>query len=125
MEVLHHLLQVGGFGFGNLRFLRFVDVVAEEFREQVFDGLAFRIAHGVHRRIGALRHHLQFEPVTAAVALDDAANLPEAQVVEEVTTRDAYLAYEQLVDVVGGGQFFPLFPFPSSATFAASVAGRW
>jgi hypothetical protein len=40
--------------------------------------------------------------VASLVALEDAASLPVLYLVEELATRDAYLAYEQLIKVVGG-----------------------
>ena len=52
------------------------------------------------------------QPVSAAVAPDDAPDFPKAEVVEEFMTGDAYLAHEQFIDVVGGCQFFAYFPFP-------------
>ena len=61
-----------------------------------------RIIRGYRRR-DLLKHQLMLQTVTATIATDDAANLPEAEVVEELTAGDAYLAHEQLVDVVGGG----------------------
>ena len=126
LVVADELLQFGGFLFGDLRFGWLNVVIAEEVGEQVFDGLAFGVAHGVHRGVGAFGHHLQFEDVAASVASDDAAHLPEAQPIEERVAVNAYLAYEQLVDVVGGNQFFPFVPFCASAlALAASVPGRW
>lgn len=40
--------------------------------------------------------------VATAVSSNNAFSLPEANLVEELVTADAYLANEQLVDVVGG-----------------------
>lgn len=68
--------------------------------------------------------------VAAAVASDDTAHLPELKVVKEFTARDAYLAYDELVDVVGGSQFFAFLPFllvlvcSRSAAFC-SLSGMW
>jgi hypothetical protein len=42
------------------------------------------------------------QAVAAAVATDDAAHFPEGDVVEELTTRQSYLANDELVEVVGG-----------------------
>ena len=112
MQVLGVLLGDGrgfGFVFG-----------LEQFREHLLRGHAFRITHRVHCRIGAFRHELQFEPVAASVALDDAQHLPIAQVVEERAAVDANLAYEQLIDVVGVNQFFPLLPSLALARRLAS-----
>ena len=52
------------------------------------------------------------QAVSLAVASDNATDFPEAEVVKEFTTGDAYLAHEQLIDVVGGCQFFPLSSVP-------------
>jgi hypothetical protein len=49
-----------------------------------------------------LCHELVLQAVAAAVASDDAAHLPEAEVVEEGVAGDSYLAHEQLVDAVDG-----------------------
>ena len=116
MEVLGVLLGDGrGFGF-------VFDL--EQFGEHLLRRHAFRVSHCVHRGIGAFRHELQFEPIAATVALDDAQHLPIAEVVEERAAVDANLAYEQLIDVVGVNQFFPLLP-SCFAAFAASEPGRW
>jgi len=40
--------------------------------------------------------------VSGLVALEDAASLPVLYLVEKLAARDAYLAYEQLIKVVGG-----------------------
>ena len=93
-------MQIADFGVGYWR--QVVVVLLEEHREQVFDGLAFGVAHGKHCGVGALGYELVLQAVAVAVATDDTANLPEAEVVEKFTTRDAYLAHEQLVDVMGG-----------------------
>jgi hypothetical protein len=36
------------------------------------------------------------------VAFQDAAGLPELEVVKELTARDPDFAYEQLIEVIGG-----------------------
>jgi hypothetical protein len=46
---------------------------------------------------------LELDAVALAIAFDDAERFPILQVVQELTTRDSYLAHEQGVDVVGGG----------------------
>ena len=70
------------------------------------------VAHGERGGIDAFSDELVLQAVAVAVASDDAAYLPEAEVVEKFTTGDAYFAHEQLVDVVGGCQFFPLSSVP-------------
>ena len=52
--------------------------------------------------IDAFSEELVCQLVALAVASDDAAHFPKAEVVEEVTAGDAYLAHEQLINVVGG-----------------------
>jgi hypothetical protein len=42
------------------------------------------------------------QPVAAAIASDDAACLPISDVVKKSVVLYAYLANEQLIDVVGG-----------------------
>jgi hypothetical protein len=41
------------------------------------------------------------QTVATAVASDDTSHFPELEVVQELTTRYAYLAHEQLIDVAG------------------------
>ena len=48
----------------------------------------------------------------AAIASDDATDFPELYIEEKLTPWDSYLAHDELVDVVGGYEFFPFFPFP-------------
>lgn len=85
--------------------------VGEECREHVLDGLSLRVAHRVDGSIGAFGEQLVCEVVALSVAADDAVNFPELQVIKKLTAGDSYLAYEQLIDVVGVYQFFSLFPF--------------
>lgn len=80
-----------------------VIVILEDAGEEVFGGFALGVSHGVDGSVGAFGEQLVLQTVAAAIAPDDAAHLPEADVVEELTARDAYLAHDQLVDVVGGG----------------------
>jgi len=42
------------------------------------------------------------QSVALAVASDDAAGLPEGDVVQELAAGDSYLANEQLKEVIGG-----------------------
>jgi hypothetical protein len=49
---------------------------------------------------------LVVQDVTTAVSSNDAVNFPEAKLIEKLMSADAYLANDQLVDVVGGYAFF-------------------
>ncbi len=84
----------------------FLRIVGEQHREHVGDGLALRVAHGIHRGVDAFGDELVLQLVAAAVAPDDPSNLPEVYLIEKVVSLYSYLAHEQLVDVVSGGQFF-------------------
>ena len=88
--------------FFRQRVIGFVVVILEEHGEHVLNGLSLCVAHGIGGGIDTLCHELVLQSVAAAVASDDAASLPEAEVVEEGVTGDAYLAHDQLVDVVDG-----------------------
>lgn len=79
-----------------------VIVVLEECWEDVTDGLSLGVAHGEHGGKGAFGHKLVLKSVAVAVSSDDATDFPEAEVVEKFAAWYAYLAHEQLVDVVGG-----------------------
>ena len=48
-----------------------------------------------------------------SVSLYDSTNLPELDVIQELTARESYLAHDKLVDVMGVCQFFS----PSSSSF--------
>ena len=85
--------------------------VVEECWEHVLNGFAFWVAHRVDGGIGAFGEQLVCKMVSLAVAADDTVNFPKLQVIEELTAGDSYLAYEQLIDVVGVYQFFSLSPF--------------
>ena len=88
--------------FFRQRVFGFVVIILEEHGEHIPNGLALSVAHGIGSGIYALCHELVLQSVAAAVASDNAAGFPEAEVVEEGVTGDAYLAHDQLVDVVGG-----------------------
>ena len=45
---------------------------------------------------------LVLKNVATAISSNDAFSLPKSNLIEELVTADAYLANEQLVDVVGG-----------------------
>ena len=120
VDVFHLFLQLSFFFFGDGRLA--VVIIVEDHGEHVGSGLALRVAHRVDGCVGTLGHELVLQPVAAAVASDDAAHLPEADVVKKFTTGDANLAHEQLVDVAGGCQFFAL-PFPFAGFSSGSPAG--
>ena len=96
------MLQICHVFLGDRR-LVVVFFVVEEHGEHVGDGLALRVSHGEGGGIDDFGHKLMLQPVASAVATDDAPDFPKAEVVEEFMTGDAYLAHEQLIDVVGGG----------------------
>ena len=123
VDGVHFSLQFGHVLFAD-GWLVVVIVVVEEHGEHVGHGLALWVAHGVGGGIDAFGHQLMLQQVTATVATDDATHFPEADVVEELTPGDSDFAHEQLVDVVGGCQFFlpsSLFPAgePSDAGFSS------
>ena len=74
----------------------FIKVVKVEV-EDVEGGLLLRVAHAEHRRPYLHALKLVHQDVPALVALHDAAGLPSAYLVQELSPGDAYLAYEQLV----------------------------
>ena len=99
VEVVHELLLVGVVFFGE-RFGGFaVVIVLKEHREEVFDRFALAVPHRVHCSEDSFGNQLVAEPATSAVASDDAIDLPECNLVEELMARDSYLTNEQLVDV--------------------------
>lgn len=53
------------------------------------------------------------------VASDDAAHLPPYELIEKLVTTESYLAHEQLIEFVGGFQFFA---FPSSSVSSAGFS---
>ena len=73
--------------------------VFEQHREEVFDGLAFAVAHRVHCSEDGFGNQLVTQPAPSAVATDDTQYLPERDLVEKLMAREAYLTNEQLVDV--------------------------
>ena len=86
------ICYVGGFAV-------VIVVILKQTGEEVFDGLAFAIPHGVHCSEHGFGDELVRETVALAVASDDAIDLPECNLVEELMARDSYLTNEQLVDV--------------------------
>ena len=70
--------------------------------EDVDGTLLLWVAHTEQRRPDLHALELIHQDVTALIALHDASGLPSAYLVQELPARDAYLAYEQLIQVVGG-----------------------
>lgn len=89
-----------------LRLVLIFLVILKQHGEHVGDGLTLRVARGIDCGKYALGHELVFQLVAVAVASDDTANFPERDVVQKLVPTDAYLANDQLVDVVGGYAFF-------------------
>ena len=88
----HKGLKVFHVFLGEGRFVVII-VVVEEHGEHVGHGLALWITHDVDGGIDAFSHQLVFQQVAATVASDDAANLPEVDVVEELTAGDSDFAH--------------------------------
>ena len=89
----HECLEVGCFVFCDGWLI--VDVVILEYlREHVGNSLALWVAHGIDSSVGTFSHELMLQAVAVSVATDDATHFPEAEVVEEVAARNAYLAHE-------------------------------
>ena len=70
-------------------------------RKPVFGLFAFSVTHAETTHISAQAKELILQDVTAAVALHYSPYFPKLQVVQEHMAVDAYLTYEQLIDVVG------------------------
>ena len=64
--------------------------------------MSFVLPHGKAGIVCLDALKLVLKDVAAIVASNDATCLPESNLIEELVTADAYLANEQLVDVVGG-----------------------
>ena len=92
VECFHQGLHVGHFILAD-GWLVVVVVILEEHGEYVGYGLAFGVAHGIHGGVGALGDELMLQRVTATVAAYDAANFPEADVVEKFTAGDSNFAH--------------------------------
>lgn len=101
IDGVHFRLQFVDVFLTDGRLVVVIVVIVEKHGEHVGHGLTIGVAHGEGGSIDAFGHQLKFQQVAAAIATDDAANLPEADVVEKLTAGDANLAHEQLVDVVG------------------------
>ena len=82
--------------------LHVVVVIIEDGWEHVLDGFALTASEGEGAGIDVLGQQLHEYLATLAIAANDATCLPELDVIQELMTRDSYLANEQLVEVVGG-----------------------
>ena len=110
-------MAVGGLLFGLVdaghQILQIVDVflfhrrcgldvfLVERKREPVFRLFAFSVTHAETTHISAQAKELILQDVATAVALYYSPYFPKLQVVQEHMAVDAYLTYEQLIDVVG------------------------
>ena len=110
-------MAVGGLLFGLVdavhQSLQIVDVflfhrrccglffLIERERKPVFGLFAFCVTHRETTHISAQAKELILQDVTTAVALHNTPYFPKLQVVQEHMAVDAYLTYEQLIDVVG------------------------
>ena len=79
-----------------------VVIVLEEHWEHLLRRVAFRTTEGVGAGKDILGNELVEEMVTLAVAAQDSSCLPELDVIQELMTGDSYLAYENLIVIVGG-----------------------
>ncbi len=73
-----------------------------------------------HAEVGIVGHKSRLFPslmVPGVVASDYRANLPPYELIEELVTTESYLAHEQLIEFVGGFQFFA---FPSSSSVSSA-----
>ena len=76
IDVIHELYTFGDFIFGHGRLVVIV-VIVEKHREYIGDGLALWVTHRVNSGVGTFSEELVLQRVTATVAPDDAAHLPE------------------------------------------------
>ena len=124
------LVGISGIDCGHLC-LKLVDVVLREWRNGFLlpreldpfcdqrDGV-FR-AHGEAGVVGHESRLLPSGMMAGVVASDDAIYLPPFQVMQKFLARESYLAHEELVQFVGGCQFFG-FSSPSvSSAFCAGL----
>lgn len=115
-------------------FLKFVDVLLTHFYALL--GVSVEVhghplqwclvaaTHAEERTVGAQSQQLVVKDVSLAIPSYDATCLPEGDVVQKLTTRNAYLANEQLIEVVGGQAFFGS-PVSSSFLSSGSPLGTW
>lgn len=69
-------------------------LVVEDVRKEVLNGLSLWVSHGEDGRKGALGQKLVGEAQPFAVAPIYVVHLPKINVVQELTTGDAYFAHE-------------------------------
>ena len=68
-------------------------VIIEDLREHIGDSL-LRFAHRMDGGVDVFGYELMEQAVATSIAVDDKVCLPIAQVVQELTSRYAYLAHE-------------------------------
>ena len=76
--------------------------------------------------MGVICHEPRLFPavmIAGVVTSDDAAHLPPAEFTQELLAWKSYLAHEQLIEFMGGGQFFFLSSSLSSDLSSGSTAG--
>lgn len=98
-----------------------VIIIFEELRKEIFRLLALGITHHVDGAEHILCYELMQESVALAIASDDALCLPKGDVIQEIVSGNAYLAYEQFIKVAGGQTFFLFFPPFGSFSFGSSL----
>ena len=84
----------------------------------MFDGVGFYVGLEAGTMSASASCHRRY--VAAFGSPYDSTNLPELDVIQELTARKSYLAHDKLVDVMGVCQFFS----PSSSSFFRLVI-RW
>ena len=77
----------------------------------MFDGVRFYMWQKQVPRLPP--RHVAEGTLPHSVALYDSTNLPELDVIQELTARESDFAHDQLIDVMGVCQFFLSFPFSS------------
>ena len=100
VDTVHQSLQIVDVFLFHRRCCLDVFLIEGE-REPVFGLLAFSITHAEATHISAQAKKLILQDVATAVALHNTPYLPKLQVIEKHMAVDAYLTYEQLIDVVG------------------------
>ena len=100
VDAFHQSLQIVDVFLFHRRCCGFFIFVERE-RKPVFGLLPFSVTHAETTHISAQAEELILQDVAAAVALYYSPYLPKLQVVEKHMAVDAYLTYEQLIDVVG------------------------
>ena len=94
-EVIHQFLHLLGilFGYFGCRIVVIV-VYVKEFGEEVFRLLVVLISHAECRVVCSDAYELVTVQAASAIASDDTNDLPILNLIEELTPRYAYFAYE-------------------------------